>query len=237
MSRRHGTRTAVALAVACALAAGCGGGETIDGEPPAEASGDAADAPPALQTRTAEPEDAAPRAAPPIGPLTSRGEPAAPGPTAPPLAAPDAATGRLVWDLPEGWTAAPPASPMRMAQATIPGPGGPAELVVFHFGPGGGGGVDANIERWIGQVDAGAEPERGSFVSDGLRVTWVDVAGTLQPSGMGMGPAEPQPGSRLLGAVVEGPGGPWFFKATGPAATLAAARQRFLDMLGAARIE
>jgi hypothetical protein len=131
---------------------------------------------------------------------------------------------------------------MRMAQAAIPGPGGPAELVLFHFGPGGGGGVEANIERWIGQVEIEGEPERGAFAAgdpaqDGVRVTWVDAAGTLQPSGMGMGPTEPQPGSRLLGAVVEGPGGPWFFKATGPDETLAAARGDFLAMLRAARLE
>jgi hypothetical protein len=52
-----------------------------------------------------------------------------------------------------------------------------------------------------------------------------------------MGPAEPQPGSRLLAAVVEGPGGPWFFKTTGPDETVAAARADFLAMLRAARVE
>jgi len=230
----------IALAVALALAAACGGGAPME-EPDNSAAAGAEAAPPAMQAPAAAP--AAPPADAPLGPLTSRGEPAAAEPAVPPLAPAGAGVaGRLVWALPAGWTEAPPASPMRMAQASIPGAGGPAELVLFHFGPGGGGGVEANIERWIGQVEIEGEPERGAFAAgdpgqDGVRVTWVDAAGTLKPSGMGMGPTEPQPGSRLLGAVVEGPGGPWFFKATGPDETLAAARGDFLAMLRAARVE
>ncbi|HMB54327.1 MAG TPA: hypothetical protein VKU40_13495, partial [Thermoanaerobaculia bacterium] len=132
-----------------------------------------------------------------------------------------------------GWQPRPPSNQMRMAEASIPGDAGPADVTVFFFGPGGGGGVDANIQRWIGQmeVDAGTEPRRESFSSGDYQVTWVDVEGTLQPSMMGTGPDTPQPGSRLLGAVVEGAGGPWFFKATGPSATLDAAREDFLAML------
>jgi hypothetical protein len=118
-----------------------------------------------------------------------------------------------------------------VAQAVIPGSGGPGDLSVFHFGVGGGGGVEANIERWIGQMEGATEPERGAFEANGFQVTWVDVRGTLLPSQMGSGPTTPQANSRLLGAVVEGPGGPWFFKATGPEATLAAEREAFLEML------
>ena len=125
-----------------------------------------------------------------------------------------------------------------MAQASIPGPGGPGSLTVFVFGPGGGGGVDANIQRWIEQVDVSGQPKQDAFeTANGYRVTWVDVAGTLNPSNMGTGPTEPQPNSRLLGAVVEGPGGPWFFKATGPDTTLGAQREAFLGMVRSVRPE
>src|SRR6476661_7628861 len=61
------------------------------------------------------------------------------------------AAGSIDFDLPQAWQSKPPSSGMRLAQATIPGPGGPADLAVFFFGPGGGGPVDANIERWVGQ--------------------------------------------------------------------------------------
>lgn len=168
----------------------------------------------------------------PVGPMASGGGQQVPTPAA------GGATGELAWTLPEGWSEVPPANRMRMAQASIPGPGGPADLVLFHFGPGQGGDAQSNVQRWLGQMEIEGEPEQGSFETDGgLRVTWVDVAGTRKPSQMGTGPAEPVPGSRLLGAVVEGPGGPWFFKATGPDETLAAAREEFLAMLRAARVE
>ena len=144
---------------------------------------------------------------------------------------------RLVFSLPPAWQQVPANSSMRVAQAAIPGPGGDAEMAVFHFGAGQGGDVEANIQRWINQVvpDAGSEPQRASFESDGLRVTWIDVAGTLKPGGMGMGPATAQPHTRLLGAVIEGDGGPWFFKVTGDQATLAPQRDAFLAMLHSAK--
>lgn len=154
-----------------------------------------------------------------------------------PAATAAAENGELVWELPDGWNEVPPANRMRLAQASIPGAGGPADLVLFHFGPGQGGDARSNIERWLGQVEIEGEPEEGSFQSGDLTVSWVDVAGTLKPGQMGVGPSEPVPGSRLLGAVVEGPGGPWFLKATGPADTLTGAREDFLAMLRAARVE
>jgi len=52
---------------------------------------------------------------------------------------------------------------------------------------------------------------------------------------MGTGPTTEKPGSRLLGAVVEGPGGPWFFKAAGPDATLSAEKDNFLKLLHSVR--
>lgn len=165
----------------------------------------------------------------PIGPISSRGEAGGGG-----MAAQE---GSIDYDLPRGWQAEPPANEMRLAQATIPGAGGPGSLVLFYFGPGGGGGVQDNIQRWIDQMEpeAGSNPQPESFDANGFRVTWIDVAGTLKPSMMGTGPSTPQPNSRLLGAVVEGPGGPWFFKATGPAATLTAERDNFLQMLRSVR--
>ena len=126
---------------------------------------------------------------------------------------------------------------MRLAEAEIPGPGGPALLTVFFFGAGGGGGVDANLERWAGQIelDPGTAPERGGFEVNGSSVSGIEAVGTLLPSRMGGGPSEPAPGSKLLGAVIEGPGGPWFFKVTGPVDTVSAAAPAFLAMLESIR--
>jgi len=166
----------------------------------------------------------------PIGPISSRGtNPEAPAP---------GQGGSIDFDLPAKWQSQTPDTQMRLAQASIPGTGGPGQLAVFFFGPGGGGGTDANIQRWIGQMEPapGSNPQPQTFqTGSGYKVTWVEVAGTLKASTMGTGPTADQPGARLLGAVVEGPGGPWFFKATGPDATLVGAREDFLAMLKSVR--
>jgi hypothetical protein len=167
-----------------------------------------------------------------MGPITSRG-PMAGGP-----AAGGGGATAVDFDLPAGWTSQTPDSGMRLAQAEIPGEGGPGQLAVFYFGPGGGGSVEANLQRWVDQIgpEGRSEPRRETFdLDNGLRVTWVEVSGTLQPSTTGMGPAEAQPGARVMAAVVEGPGGPWFFKATGPDATLAAQRDAFVGLLRSVR--
>ena len=125
---------------------------------------------------------------------------------------------------------------MRAAQAVVPGAGGDAELVVYFFGTGQGGSIEANLQRWMNQVipSADASPHRETFDSNGLRITWVDVAGTIKPGDMGMGPTTAQPNSRLLGAVIEGERGPWFVKLTGPEATVGAQRDAFLSLLRSA---
>lgn len=146
-----------------------------------------------------------------------------------PMAAP--ATTSLDYELPEGWNQTQPSSPMRLDQASIPGDAGAGELAVFFFGPGGGGGTEANLQRWVDQMSTSQEPVRESFEANGLKITWIDASGTVNPSTTGMGPSEPQPNSRMFAAVVEGEGGPWFFKATGPEETMSAARDQFVEML------
>lgn len=143
----------------------------------------------------------------------------------------------LVFEVPITWVPGVPSSQMRAAQVAIPGDGGAAELAVFHFGEGQGGRVEDNLVRWIGQMElpAGETPQRDFFESGGFAVTLLSAAGTLKAGTMGMGPAEAQPNSLLLGAVVEGPGGPWFFKATGPESTLAPQRDAFVAALKSVR--
>jgi len=146
--------------------------------------------------------------------------------------------GSLRLPLPSGWRQVPPSSTMRAAQVVVPGSGGDAELAVFFFGAGQGGNVEANLQRWMNQVipEPGSSAQRETFENNGLRVTWVDVHGTLKPGQMGMGPSAAQPNSRLLAAVIEADGGPWFLKATGPDATLASQRDAFLALLHGAEV-
>ena len=62
----------------------------------------------------------------------------------------------------------------------------------------------------------------------GLAMTTIDVSGAY--SGMGgpmAGASRTVPGYRLLGAIIEAPGGNVFIKLTGPAKTIAANQQKF----------
>ncbi|HEY2295996.1 MAG TPA: hypothetical protein VGM86_35295 [Thermoanaerobaculia bacterium] len=145
------------------------------------------------------------------------------------------AAGSIDFDVPKGWQSQQVSSNMRLVQTSIPGPGGPGDFAVYFFGPGGGGPVDANIERWVGQVKGAGKPTPETFETNGYKVTWVNAKGTLEPTGMGAGPKTPVANARLYGAVVEGPGGPWFFKATGPDATLGPQRDAFVAMLKSVR--
>jgi hypothetical protein len=168
----------------------------------------------------------------PLGPISSRGEvlPEAP-------AASMGTVGRIDLDLPADWESQTPDSEMRLRQAAIPGPGGAGQFALFYFGPGGGGGVQANLDRWTAQMQpkAGYKPQSGKLEANGYVITWIEVEGTLLPSTTGMGPGVAQPDSVLLAAVVEGTGGPWFVKATGPAKTMKGQREAFFAMLKSIR--
>lgn len=144
----------------------------------------------------------------------------------------------LRWTAPAAWKTEGP-RPMRAATYSIPlaaGDQGIAECVVNYFGPGQGGGIEANVERWKGQVlGADGKPAPAKVTKRtvrGVPITVVDAAGTY--TGMGgpmMGGAKPVPGYRLIGAIAEGPGGNVFFKLTGPAKTIAAQEKQFEQLL------
>lgn len=117
-----------------------------------------------------------------------------------------------------------------------------AECVVNYFGPGQGGGVDANIERWKGQVQgpdgkaAMAKVEKRTVRN--VAITVVDTSGSYAGMGGPMAAASKAvPGYRLLGAIVEGPGGSVFFKLTGPAKTIAAQQKNFDQLLASIQLE
>jgi hypothetical protein len=139
---------------------------------------------------------------------------------------------------PATWATLEPSSAMRKAEYSIPGPGGEGNFVVFFFGQGEGGGADANLERWIAQMEGPnggpATATRSEMTVNNVSIKSVTVTGTLLPSTMS-GITEKRPGWKMLGSVVEGPGGPWFLKATGPEATLDAERMGYSAMLSALR--
>ena len=132
----------------------------------------------------------------------------------------------LVWKMPAGWQEAPSPNTMRLATYRVPGG---VEVSVSRAG----GDTEANIQRWIAQFDDVGREARVEKTVHGLHVVTVDVTGTYVGGGMAMGgPAAPTPDWTLVGAIVESRSPPYFFKMTGPASAVRAARSvfdRFLD--------
>lgn len=122
---------------------------------------------------------------------------------------------------------------MRAATYIIPAAEGDSEGAECAVFVNLGGGVQANIDRWIGQFEkTDADPKQKSETINELPVTTLDVSGTYKGGGPMIGqPSMSKPGYRLLGAIVEGPEGNIFFKLTGPAKTVAAAQDEFQEML------
>jgi hypothetical protein len=147
-----------------------------------------------------------------------------------------ALAGGLTYSAPAGWTPVATTSSMRVAQFTLPrgaGDAADAELVVYYFG-GSGGSVDANIDRWLGQLQqpdgrpSKAVATRETRTVSGLSISLVDVEGTyVAEVTPGSAARHNNPGYRLRAAVVQTPGGPYFIKLTGPAKTVGAQGQAF----------
>ena len=150
----------------------------------------------------------------------------------------------LTYTAPGGWKTVATSSSMRVAQFALPKAAGDAqdaELVIYYFG-GSGGTVEANIERWVGQMrqpdgrPSSAVAKRQSRTINGLKVTVVDVPGTYVAEVM---PGSPErhnsPGYHLRAAVIETANGPYFIKLTGPAKTIAAAEKQIEQFLASVK--
>jgi hypothetical protein len=152
--------------------------------------------------------------------------------------------GGLSFTPPPAWQSRPAASAMRVAEFVIPkapGDAEDAELIVYFFG-GTGGTVDANIDRWIAQMqqpDGSAskdKAQRGTQTINGLKVTTVDLNGTyIAEVRPGATERHNKPDFRLRAAVIETARGPYYIKMTGPAKTMAAADADFKTFLATLR--
>jgi len=151
------------------------------------------------------------------------------------------ANGDLHFKAPDAWTTEKSTSTMRVAQYKLPKADGDPEdasLVLYYFGANQGGGTQANIDRWINQMqqaDGSASKDKAKtedLAVNGLKVSTVDVSGTYT--------AEMSPGSgdrhnnanyRLRAAVIETPKGSYFVKLVGPTNTVAKWDQAYNDYL------
>jgi hypothetical protein len=145
----------------------------------------------------------------------------------------------LKWTAPAGWKKDEATRPMRAATYIVPPAAGDtanAECVVYFFGAGQGGSVEANLERWKGQIVGSdgkpADAKIAKRTIHGLPVTTIDSSGEYSGMGGPMAASKSvQSNYRLLGAIVEGPDGNVFIKFTGPAKTIAARQPDFEKLL------
>jgi hypothetical protein len=146
--------------------------------------------------------------------------------------------GDFTFAVPAGWRSQPPTSPMRKAELYAPGPegtgtAGQAVITVFHFGPGQGGTVQQNVDRWFAQFDGDPDTKGAATAKETIGtvpVTFVRARGTFQ-SGMPGQPTTPLESQALLGAILENPDGDVYLKMTGPAPTVEKAEPAFVQMI------
>jgi hypothetical protein len=142
---------------------------------------------------------------------------------------------QVEWTDPPGWTRLPRKSPMRVATYSIPqvkGDSEAGELAVFYFGPGQGGAVDGNVERWASQFGKKlSEVERSNREVNGLKQHVVEIPkGDYSSDMMGRG-GDKKKDYAMLAAIVQSPSGSYFFKLTGPEKSVTAERKAFFEML------
>jgi hypothetical protein len=152
-------------------------------------------------------------------------------------ASPKPALKKLVWDDPKQWRKVPPSSSMRVASYQIPPVAGDkeiAELNVFVLG----GDIESNIQRWVDEFskfDPKALSRTDRVVND-MTEAVVEIANGTFSGGMGDDNASENFG--LLGGIVVTPeDAKYFFKLTGPSATVKAAREPFYALLDSVRLE
>jgi hypothetical protein len=137
----------------------------------------------------------------------------------------DSGAPRIQWKTPEGWTEVPPSS-MRYASFSAPAEdGGKIDISVVTF-PGDGGSDSDNVNRWRGQI--GLAPIDASAVTaqvaplkaDDTTFSTADIAGDK---------------TRTIAAWTRRDGRVWFFKATGPNASVEKEKPNFVKFIESVR--
>jgi hypothetical protein len=152
----------------------------------------------------------------------------------------------LTFTTPDGWRQIPGSSSMRVAEFTLPRAAGDAEdaqLIVYYFG-GQGGSVDANIQRWVAQMQqadgtpSSAVAKKKSRKVNGLAVTLVDVSGTyIAETAPGATERHNNPRFRLRAGVIETAQGPYFIKLIGPEKTVMRWDHAYDQFVGSLKVQ
>jgi hypothetical protein len=149
--------------------------------------------------------------------------------------------GSFTFKVPAPWVAKAEPRMMSAGGFTRPGKEGaaPVEADFYHFGAGGGGGIEPNLKRWQSQFtpDAEGKPpvmEREELTFGEHKALIVTLKGTFL-SGPAMATEKtPMPGYAMIGAILQSPEGDVFIKITGPEAPTMATKDEIKAIVKAA---
>ena len=137
--------------------------------------------------------------------------------------------GPLKMTVPETWKQKAAATRFRLAQFIIPkvaGDSEDADFVVFFFGPGGGGGPAANVDRWIKQFQpqdrkvklTSGKSQQGEYILADITGTWNKPIGPMVA-----GKTVETPNARVLSVLLTAKDqNNYFLRLTGPEKTVSA---------------
>ncbi len=146
--------------------------------------------------------------------------------------------GDLQLTVPDSWKSQPVRSQFRKAQMTVPseaGDKGESDFVVYYF-EGGGGGIDANVQRWVRSFQPNGRKVKvtegksrlGSYVLVDCQGTWNKPIGPMIQQ-----KTEEMANSRALSVILTTKEGNYYIRLTGPEKTVAANINAFRATFGA----
>ena len=153
--------------------------------------------------------------------------------------------------VPGSWRPVEPEFPrfrkLQFALPRIEGDTADGVFIIYHFGKGGGGSLEDNLERWYGMME---QPEGKSSKEVGkvaeieagqgekaIKITWLDLPGTYLDRPFPRSPEVTKRAHyRLFAAYVDGGSeGPYWVRAYGPDKTMLAEREGFEGFLKSLR--
>ena len=147
----------------------------------------------------------------------------------------------LHFKAPPEWIVEKPSSGMRVAEYRLPKvetDSDDGSLVLYFFGTDQGGSLQANLDRWISQIeqpDGSASKPKAKLETltvNNLKISTIDLSGTyVAETAPGSGVRHNKPDYRLRAAIIETPKGAYYVKLFGPTNTLTRWDKSFNDYL------